>query len=187
MGSGPNRLVLFVVLAGALAVGMYVTRRPAPGPPEGAPAPQAADDPTAKALPLDWSVREGLRARMVAADAEAKSVRIVVQKLGDADPFAIQASRPIGEVRAGEKRVVSFEARADRPREILLTATIDKDPWTNIGLYETVQVGEEWKWYAAAFQVGESAPEARVYFNLGQDDASIELRGVSVQEAAQSP
>jgi hypothetical protein len=185
MGSGPNRLVLFVVLAAALLVATYVTMRPAPAPPEGVPAAGPPDAAAGKTLPLDLSVREGVRARMVATDADA--VRIVVQKLDDADPFAIQASRPIGEVRAGEKRIVSFEAKADRPREILLTATIVKEPWTNIGLYETIQIGEEWKWYAAAFQVGEAAPEARIYFNFGQDDASIELRGVSIQKGDKSP
>jgi hypothetical protein len=75
----------------------------------------------------------------------------------------------------------TFQARADRPRRIGVSAMQAHEPWHGVGLQTDVDVQKEWTSYEFAF-VSTGDTNARVGFTaLNQRDARFEFRDVSLR------
>ncbi len=79
---------------------------------------------------------------------------------------------------------LSFWAKADREREITLSAQKGSPDWRNYGLWRYVTLGPEWQHYSVAFEATETTNESRLQFLVGAvtgtvwlDDVRLHLRG----------
>jgi beta-glucanase (GH16 family) len=77
-------------------------------------------------------------------------------------------------VESGYEYTVSFDARANTPRQVTFLVGMDEDPWTVYSDQEPVEVGTERKTYSFTFPM--SAPtdlQARLGFDIGGDTAGL--------------
>ncbi len=89
---------------------------------------------------------------------------------------------PAGSVAKGTRLKLTWEARAEKERKLTAICMQAEAPYENMGLTESVQVGEAWKPYSLEFVMGESAGKAtRITFNCNNEVGWMELRGVSLR------
>jgi hypothetical protein len=68
--------------------------------------------------------------------------------------------RPLS-VEAGRAYALSLRMRANRQEQVAVSANLDHEPWTGIGLYQTVTVKPDWQPYEFTFVATQSdAPDA---------------------------
>ena len=130
----------------------------------------------------------------VSKDAEATlespaglpaAARVTIAKAADAErPWAVRVNGPAFPVSEGEELYASFRARADAPRQIIATVNMVNPPGTSLGLRKPVELSTEWKSFGFAFKPTASEPAAQLMFQLGENDATVELQSASVRKAA---
>lgn len=72
-------------------------------------------------------------------------VRIVIEKTGRGNPWDIQLNQPEYTVEANQRYIVSFQARADSARQIVLAFAKAEKPWTALGLRKTIELTTAWQ------------------------------------------
>ncbi len=92
--------------------------------------------------------------------------------------------------RSWEKAIayeVSFWAKADRDREITLSAQKGSPDWRNYGLWRSVTLSPSWEHYALPFEATETTSESRLQFLVGAvpgtvwiDDVRVGKRGPDI-------
>lgn len=120
-------------------------------------------------------------------DPKINHARLDTLKTTDAPPeakvFDIQLHVPLGNISKGEKIGISFEAKADRERTADVAAILIATP-TNLGLYQTLDLTEDWKSFEFKFDCAEEGSQPAISFNLGNDDAPVEIRKFAITRAA---
>ena len=117
-------------------------------------------------------------ARLVFPADNPDLVRIDIGACAAAVNYDIQLSIPRYGVRAGDRYSVSFLARADRPRGVEFGVARGRAPWTNLGLYERIDLTPEWQGHEREFTATDSEENARVHFDAGGDGASLEVSSI---------
>lgn len=185
--TGPSRVLFFVILAIAWVIFVYLAAAPRPPvPPILGPAPAPPEKPgLSKAAVVEPPFRMFVGPRCTAAlrpgDPKAMSARVEIARLENDDVFAVQLSTSIGPVAASDAIIVSFEARADPPRTVLITATTVLAPWTNIGLHETISADPDWRRHKLQLTSTADVSSAAVFFNLGGSLSTFEIRSLSIE------
>ena len=130
----------------------------------------------------------------VSKDAEATletpaglpaAARVTIAKAADAErPWAVRINGPAFPVSEGDELYASFRARADQPRQIIATVNMANPPGNSLGLRKPVELSTEWKSFGFAFKPTASEPAAQLMFQLGENDAAVEVQSASVRKAA---
>ncbi|QOL25210.1 carbohydrate binding domain-containing protein [Thalassotalea sp. LPB0316] len=80
--------------------------------------------------------------------------------------------------------VLTFDARSDDARSIIVGLGLDQDPWTNVT--ETVALSTEWVTYTLNFTTtGFGGENNRVFFDMGAQAGHVQLDNVSLTVAAE--
>jgi hypothetical protein len=87
----------------------------------------------------------------------------------------------------GQRYTLSFDARADAPRTFGFGVARARAPYDSLGLFESGQLTPEWHTFATAFTAVDSEALARVAFDLGEDDAAMEVARVVLRPEGASP
>ena len=97
------------------------------------------------------------------------------------ETWHLQASLTDLDLAEGKEYTVSFEAKADKDRQIGLQAMIDKDDWHPIGLSEQVDITKEYKPYTFTFKAENVAKgKNRVTVQVGQEKGKVWLKDVKL-------
>jgi hypothetical protein len=128
-------------------------------------------------------VAAGNRASLEFPAEDAGTVRVVVEKAGTGISHDIQLNVPRLRIEATQWYAVRFRARADRPRAISWGIARSYPPWTNLGVHREIGLTPEWQWVEDGFVSHVSANNARLYFDTGGGDISIEIGSVGVRSA----
>src|SRR5262249_19583609 len=107
-------------------------------------------------------------------------LRIDITNSKSQQRFDTQLNLPGLRVSADRRYVLNFKARADAPRSISIGFAKGHSPWSTLGLYDEIELTSEWQPFERAFIVPESENDARLHFDLGCSDASVELSGVTL-------
>lgn len=83
-------------------------------------------------------------------------------------------ARPVA-LTADAHFIVSFRARADRPRRLVYSVKQHHDPWANVGLAGSVRLTSAWQDVQARFQPRFDCPEAVFAFELGGSNVPVEI------------
>lgn len=113
---------------------------------------------------------------------EPKRVRVSIPALGGRASWDVVLNEVSARTISGHAYVLTFQARADRARQMACAVGRNRPPWNALGLYTLVDVAAEWRTYRFAFVATETEADARTYFNLGGSDAAVELADVTLQD-----
>jgi hypothetical protein len=86
--------------------------------------------------------------------------------------------RQLGVVK-GKVYTVEFDAAAPTERKLNISVPQAHEPWKNLGLWQTVTVGPEWKRYRTSFTAAEDEANARWNVSFGEDGQPFYLANVS--------
>jgi peptidoglycan/xylan/chitin deacetylase (PgdA/CDA1 family) len=127
---------------------------------------------------------DGQLAALVVSDDRPDVARIAIERSTSAIRYDIQLSDTGLSLVAGDTYVLSFLARADRPRTIGVGVARARAPWSNLGHYEEIELSDAWQNWDRAFTAIDSDEDGRVHFDVGGGDASVEVSGVYVRSLA---
>lgn len=104
-----------------------------------------------------------------------KSIRVSIFHSENAShsPVKLQVA-PIT-VTAGAEHVLSFWARADRPRSFDFGVCEAHEPWDSFVYVANEMLTEEWRWYRRAFVPQRDDDVGRVFMNLGIAAGEVQI------------
>ena len=110
-----------------------------------------------------------------------KAVRCSISVAG-ADSWHLQFVQAGLNCSEGTPYTVSFWARADHARKMVVSAALDAPPWDLVGMYQTVGLSSEWKRYSVAFLPFHSKPgHTRFAFAVADAAGTVDLAGVALR------
>lgn len=119
--------------------------------------------------------------------SSGKVACLVVEQVGT-QPWHVQFVQPGLDLHEGEAYVLTFWARADAPRALGLTASLDMADWHPVGLSTRVNLTPEWQPFRLAFTAnGTVARHGRLAVVVGQAEGAVELHSLSLQHQEVSP
>lgn len=91
-------------------------------------------------------------------------------------------------LKDGEKYLLSFWAKSDRPRSIRIDGIMDKPDWHPIGLGASPKFGASWEKYLIPFTATRSEPShTRVSFVLGEVVGPVDISGIALRRREGAP
>ena len=115
------------------------------------------------------------------AGIHAKAVRCNIMAAGT-DSWHLQFVQAGVNVAERTPYTVSFWARADHARKIVVSASLDAAPWTLIGMYQTVELSAQWKRFSLAFLPLRSRPNhTRFAFAIADATGTVDIADVSLR------
>ena len=119
-------------------------------------------------------------------------VRIAIKKAETKRNFDIQLSQPRLRVKSNHSYSVHFQARADSPRSLTLGFAKAYGNWDGLGLYREIRLTTEWQNFVEDFIATADEDNARIHFDVGDSDISVEfasviLRSLATGEVIQPP
>jgi glycosyltransferase involved in cell wall biosynthesis len=123
----------------------------------------------------------GSAAHLLHLPDERAAVRIAIEKAATGRGPDIQLNLPFYELRAHHRYTVEFQGRADSPRSLLVGAAAAHAPWMGLGLYERIELSTEWQGFELPFTATADDSNARIHFDAGESDASVEVSDLQVR------
>ncbi|MBL0171645.1 MAG: carbohydrate binding domain-containing protein [Gemmatimonadaceae bacterium] len=114
----------------------------------------------------------------------AEALRAIVRRGGLREPWFVQVAQTGVSLRQGERYSLSFRARAAVPGTLYVAAGMGHPPWTAIGLYEQVTVDSLWRHVQLEFTPTASDPSAKLYFDIGLMQDTVELSRITLRRSA---
>ena len=103
---------------------------------------------------------------------EGNVCRIAVAAV-DGTNWHARITRIFDDPQAGVTYTVRFRAKADAPRRIFLSGSIDEPDWHGIGLGQDVPLTEAWQDYQYEFQAKDLAAENTIQFSVGDQTGTV--------------
>ncbi len=131
----------------------------------------------------EWSLRaaEGNRADLVFPSPEANVMRIAIHRATTREPWDIQLNKFPLRVQANHHYVILFRARASEPRQLCYGIVEADARWDSLGRYKTVPLSADWQAFQLRFGPIPHAGNARLHFDMGGNDTTVELADVSIR------
>jgi MoaA/NifB/PqqE/SkfB family radical SAM enzyme len=147
----------------------------------------AAGEGVTRLSPSEWHLKahEPARAILDRSDSADPVLRANLIEVPGAHGWQIELIHTSA-LQSGVRYCFRFRARAERPRSIHVVVGTASEPWTNLGLYKKVTLGTEWATYDAFFTSSESTDNARIYFELGSESASVEFADLLLARGAET-
>lgn len=108
------------------------------------------------------------------------SAKIDIPKVGTA-AWHVEFQRSGLSVRGDRQYELTFRARAEAPRNAVVTVRQGHSPYQTLGLRQTIQLGPQWESFTVAFHPPQNEPDARLSFLLGQSNVALEVADVSLR------
>ncbi|MCK6487380.1 MAG: carbohydrate binding domain-containing protein [Planctomycetes bacterium] len=110
----------------------------------------------------------------------------VIPRTGSATDWHLQLHRKAVALQPRRDYSWVFWARAERPRRVGVSARLDHQPWTQVGLERSIELGTAWRRYALDFTSNEVAGErCRLSWSFaGGEPIPFALRQVSLHEGS---
>jgi lysophospholipase L1-like esterase len=105
-------------------------------------------------------------------------VRVAISKASQDTVWNIHLDQAHLGIESRAPYALEFRARAERPRSIRVGVAQGHPPWANLGLYERIELTQDWKSFRPNFFASRSDSNARIHFDLAGSDAPVELSTV---------
>ncbi len=112
------------------------------------------------------------------------AMRISIAKMGSVS-WNPQMHHPNLSVNSEQPYTFSFAARSDQARTLTVNCRQNVDPWSDLGLLRTIQLGPEWKTFSFTFEVSSTESNARVGFS-GFDVGVYEFADMSFRTGGET-
>jgi glycosyltransferase involved in cell wall biosynthesis len=117
----------------------------------------------------------GSAAELVELPDEPGWVRIAIEKMATVTSSDIQLNIPFYKLQEHHRYVLRFQAKADNPRSLHFGLAEAHPPWTSLGLYQRMDLTQEWQRFEVEFVATADDDNARIHFDLGAAAFSVEL------------
>lgn len=101
--------------------------------------------------------------------------KVTMKRRPQAEPWSVQILQETMTLREGRHYWVTFQARADQPRDVQLLVLDSRDPSKNMGLNRTVSLTPSWQYFGGEFTAMGDDPHATMVFNAGAGEGSFEI------------
>lgn len=128
----------------------------------------------------DLYLHDGCRARLRKPMAGQSGVCVHIEDVGTGQSHGVQLVWGNLTFDTGRRYTVSMWARAARPRPATVQVSQNHDPWERIGPCHEIQLDEQWRPVSFDFEPIEEETNARIHWDLGQDDADVEISFATV-------
>jgi len=125
----------------------------------------------------------GTSGRVELCPDDASVVRVTIEELPTTEPTAIQLTAGHLLLQAGQRYVLAARLRASEPRPVQISVGQATEPWELRGLCQVIDLLNEWSTHIFDF-LATVGGESRVYFDLGQSSATVDIRFVTLFPAA---
>lgn len=113
-------------------------------------------------------------------DGAGGATRVTIDATGT-QGWHVQFTRGLA-LKAGKPYTLTFRAKADSPRTILVGARMNHDPWTMLGLEQRIDLTGEWQDFSITFVPTASDDNGRIEFgDLSQEGATYDFEGLSLR------
>ncbi len=117
----------------------------------------------------------------VPKEAVGRTLRVEIAQPGT-QAWHVQVHQAGLEFRDGETYTVTFWAKADRQRPLLVSADIGQGDYRNVGLRSSQTVGTDWQPYRVTFRATKPVRDQnRLLFALGTAAGTLDLAAVAVR------
>lgn len=129
-----------------------------------------------------WSLAQhhGSQAQLIEPAAPGGPLRVEIAKLGDGPPWQVQLVSIGHAIQDKSKCKLRFEMRSEAPRRVVVGAALNYAPWTNVGLYQELDVTDRWQEISLEFEPAQVDGNVRLHFDLGASPAAFEIRGLQM-------
>lgn len=138
-------------------------------------------DPTPAAA---WtlSVHDGNVATLVSPGKSPAQevVRVDIKKALTPTGWHIQLNQAPLKVESHRRYSVSFRGRAQSTRNVFVGFARAHEPWTDLGLYRGLAMSPKWQTFQEEFVATADDNNARILFDLGGSDISVEFSDVKL-------
>lgn len=126
-------------------------------------------------IPL-WTVdaNGASSARIERLATSPEHLRVAIERTGGPDPWSLFLARRVS-LEAGREYVISFTARSDRPRKLIVVLNQFHPPWAELGFYQELALTAEPKPFRFVYRAPRSEPNARLRFAAGGDATSFDI------------
>ena len=107
------------------------------------------------------------------------ALRIAIAEASEETTWHIQLGRTGLKTVAGGTYLVYFQARADEERTIGVGVALAHSPWTNVGLYDCIELSTEWKPFCWEFVATADDDNVGLHFDVGGNSAAVELTSLA--------
>jgi peptidoglycan/xylan/chitin deacetylase (PgdA/CDA1 family) len=130
-----------------------------------------------------WQFRTagGCAARITVPSDDSEGIRIAIEKPSLQANYDIQLNLPRLQTISNYRYAVSFRARADQTRGFSVGFSRAHEPWSNLGLYQRIEVTSEWKNFEEVFVATADEENGRIHFDVAESAIPIELSRVSLR------
>lgn len=139
--------------------------------------------PPAVAMPPGLRLVTQNPARATLASGTDGSTKVDIESTGGDEAWRIQLRSSGVAIRSKERYRLSFRARAEKARTIVVTVSQNRSPWQAVGLFTKVDLTSEWQDYRFEFQGKIDEADALLRFNLGGSDVAVEIADVIFRPA----
>ncbi|MBN2138690.1 MAG: carbohydrate binding domain-containing protein [Sedimentisphaerales bacterium] len=115
---------------------------------------------------------EGCQASFTLQEYQAKTAARFVIDVTDDTSWHLQLKQRNLQIVEGQYYTLSFEAAAEQPRTIWCNVMQEHSPWSNLGLYQTVEIEDQWQSYSYGFVANSDDTNGRVTFSFGGGDTT---------------
>lgn len=137
-----------------------------------------------------WTLRVASvnnKARLLFPTTDRESVRVAIEHAEGGFGYDIQLNYAPLTFTCRRSYLLSFRVRADRPRTVGFGIAKAVAPWSNIGLYRTLEVDHTWKEIREAFVSEADEENGRLHFDLGESGVPFEVASLTLTEAKLNP
>jgi LPS sulfotransferase NodH len=127
------------------------------------------------------NVHRGNVANLAFPPNNPKMVQILIAKAAMQKRCEIQLNHAQLSVQANRRYAISFRARADGPRCLCFGCARAEIPWDGLGVYEEIWLTAEWQNFEKVFVATADEDNARLLFDLGESNISVELSEVALR------
>jgi hypothetical protein len=126
-------------------------------------------------------VNPGNTAELIFPPEHPERVQVAIEKAAAENPWEIQLNQPKLRVKANQRYAVSFRARADRDRTLVVAFAKAHEPWGALGLRKPLDLTTEWQAFNEEFVATETDANARIQFDLAASDIPVEVSDVKLK------
>ena len=117
-------------------------------------------------------------------DDDGEAARVVIKHAGTSLRHDIQLNHTRLKLHSNKTYVMRFMARADRDRSIAVGVARSYPPWSNLGLYDEIQLTSKWQYFEIQFVATGESTNARIHFDVGSNATSVDLSALRLRSLA---
>ena len=147
-----------------------------------------AQSESASGRPAKWMLEQHDTAKAAAKVADYKQRKAVAIEIAQTDSVGwhLQFGQGGFRLEKGKYYTVIFSAAAAGKKRMPLVVAQAHDPWQNLGLSSSVDLGEDWKEFRFGFTALQSDANARISFTVGEDKTAVYLADIRLCPGGQT-